>query len=407
VRGVSVGAKSIAQICAACIAYYFGARIGTIAMGYGAGVSVGVLEFPILLLWIVGVTNAFNFIDGLDGLAGGIAVVACATIIIAGLGLGNFSVLLPAVALLGALIGFLHFNFPRARIFLGDSGSLSVGFLLAVLSLQASVNATGAVLVVVPILAVSVPLLDGALAIVRRWLRHVPLSGADARHIHHRLLALGVSSRRTALILWTLATAMAIFGLLIALTAPFVASSIAILGLVGVAVLLIYGTNLLSYHELIVAGEVLMSAPARARRVISDQILALDLTALVRDAENIEHVSAILSGAASQFGFLGMELSGEAVDTDKLTERILPANWAWKLDYPVRFGPEDRPVFCVLSIWCSPEQSARPYGAERVARILGPALQGWFESRAITEAGEAGPTLPQKPAISKRRLRIT
>ena len=406
VRGLSAGAKFLAQVCAAGIAYYFGARLGMIALGYGEGVSMGILELPLILIWIVGVTNAFNFIDGLNGLAGGIALVAAATICVAAVALGNYAILVPAVAIAGALLAFLRFNFPTAKIFLGDSGSMSIGFLLAVLSLRAAENSFGAVLVVVPILAVFVPLLDGALAIVRRWLRHVPVSGADARHIHHRLLALGLSPRRTVIILWGLAASMAGFGLLIALTRPFVATSIAIFGLVGLAVLVIYGTNLLSYHELLVAGEVLMSAPTRARRVISDQILAVDLASMLQKAESVERVSIALASGASQFGFLGMELSEEGIQTDRMVERFHSAMWAWKLDYPVRIEREGCTVSYVLSIWCSPEQSARPYGAERVARILGPALQYWFEAHLRTDAAGPAPLAIHTLPVAKRRLKV-
>lgn len=405
VRGLSAGVKFLAQLCAAGVAWYFGARLGMLALGYGEGVHTGVLEIPLLLLWIVGVTNAFNFIDGLNGLAGGIAMVASATIFIAALALGNYVILVPAVAVAGALLGFLQYNFPTGRIFLGDSGSMSIGFLLAVLSVRAAENSFGAVLVVIPVLAVFVPLLDGTLAIVRRWLRHVPVSGADARHIHHRLLALGLSPRRTAIILWGLAGSMAGFGLLIALTRPFVATSIAILGLVGLSVLLIYGTNLLSYHELLVAGEVLLSAPARARRVISDQILAVDIAAILQRANDIEHVSTVLASGATQFGFLGMELSGEGVQAGQMIERFHTEMWAWKLDYPVRIEKDGRTISYVLSIWCSPEQSTRPYGAERVARILGPALQYWFEDHGEIDAGGAALAIHRTP-FARRKLRI-
>lgn len=379
VRGISPRAKSAAQVVATIVAWYFGVRIGKVALGYGEGLPVGILEIPLLLLWILGVTNAYNFIDGLNGLAGGIAVVAASTLLVAALALGNFVVILPLLALIGALSGFLHYNFPKARLFLGDSGSLSIGFLLAVFSLQAALNYNGAVLVIIPVLAMFVPLTDGLLAIVRRWLRHVPLSGADARHIHHRLLALGITPQRTAIVLWTLAALMAGFGLLIALTAPFVATSVAILGLVGVAVMLIYGTNLLSYHEIIVAGEVLMSAPSRARRVISDQILAMDLRNLLLRCETVAEVGALISESAAQFGFLGMELSGVGTnETISPHDHIIARNWAWKLDYPIRIEDEASSPTYILSIWCSPEFQARPYGAERVARILGPALQNWF-----------------------------
>jgi UDP-GlcNAc:undecaprenyl-phosphate GlcNAc-1-phosphate transferase len=384
VRGLSAATKGVAQFLAAALAITMGARMHAVALGYGVGVSAGMLEIPLLLLWIIGVTNAFNFIDGLNGLAGGIAVVAAAAIAVVAAVLGNVLVLIPAIALGGGMLGFLRFNYPKGKIFLGDAGSMSAGFLLAVLSLRASVNRADAALVIVPVLALFVPLTDMLLAIVRRWLRHVPLTGADARHIHHRLLALGLSHDRAALILWTLAASMASFGLVIALTAPFVAASIAIFGLVGVTILLIYGTNILSYHELTVAGEVLMSAPRRARRVISDQIMATDLTNLLRVAKSIDEVGAILSDAAEDFGFLAMELAGEGIRArDVGHDRIIARNWAWKLDYPIRLGVDDTsvPVY-VLSIWCTLEVHTRPYGAERVARILGPALRKWFEHKA-------------------------
>jgi UDP-GlcNAc:undecaprenyl-phosphate GlcNAc-1-phosphate transferase len=406
IRGLSPGVKFLAQILAAFVAVAFGVRLDSIALGYGLGIPLGWVGVPIVMLWIVGVTNVFNFIDGLNGLAGGIAVVACATIIIAATTLGNLFVLLPVVALMGALLGFLRYNFPKAQIFLGDSGSLSVGFLLATLSIPASINASGSTLLIIPLVALSVPLLDGALAIIRRWLRHVPVSGADARHIHHRLLALGLTPQRTAVVLWTLAAGLAGFGLLIALTAPFVATSIAIFGLVGVAVMLIYGTNLLSYHELMVAGEVLLSAPSRARRVISDQIMAMDVTTQIHSAESMHDLSEILAGAAAQFGFLGIELSGDALSTTRIAEHILTANWSWKLDYPIRVTNERSGESHVLSIWCSSDLSTRPYGAERVARILGPALQSWFESRMALENGE-GVLRSRRPAPAfRRRLRI-
>lgn len=387
VRGLPPSAKFVGQVAAAIIAYYFGVRLESATLGYGVGVPVGILSAPLVLLWIIGVTNAYNFIDGLNGLAGGIAVVACATIVIVGMTLGNIAVLVPAVALGGALLGFLHYNFPRARVFLGDSGSMSVGFVLAVLLLKSAQVRGPSVLVVVPILAMFVPLLDVMLAIIRRWLRGVPLSGADARHIHHRLMALGLSEERTSIVLWVLALAMAAFGLLIALTAPYVATSIAIFGLVGLSILVIYGTNLLSYDELVVAGEVLLTAPSRVRRVISDQILALDLTTRIQNARGIEEVSSLLSSTASSFGFLRMELVLEKPPAHS-SDGEAPAAWAWKLEYPLRpaLGEGSAPLY-KLAIWCSAEHSVRPYGAERAAKIIAPGLEQWLLVRA-SDLGE-------------------
>jgi UDP-GlcNAc:undecaprenyl-phosphate GlcNAc-1-phosphate transferase len=406
VRGVSPAAKALAQVAAATIAWYYGAQFDSIALGFGEGIHLGFFALPIFLIWVVGVTNAVNFIDGLNGLAGGIGVVGFTAISVAGLALGNRFVILPCVAMAGALIGFLRYNYPKGRIFLGDSGSLSVGFLLAIFSLKASINAFGAVLVVLPLLSMFVPLMDGLLAIVRRWLRHVPLAGADARHIHHRLLAIGISQERTALILWGLGASMALFGLLLALTAPYVVSSIALLGLFAATVLLIYGTNLLSYHELSVAGEVLMSAPARARRVISDQILALDLTALIHNAESTDEVATILGSAGAQFGFLAMQLSGGDITANERTDELAVGSWAWRLDYPIRLGGKDSIPSYVLSIWCSPELSTRPYGAERLAKIVGPALEAWFEHRADIARGGLG-TVGRRTPRPSRRLKLS
>ena len=199
---------------------------------------------------------------------------------------------------------------------------------------------------------------------------------------------------------------MAAFGLLIALTAPFVATSIAIFGLVGVAVMLIYGTNLLSYHELMVAGEVLVTAPSRARRVISDQIMAMDVTAKIQNAETVSELSDILHEAAADFGFLGMELTGEDLAAGRMAERVLTTNWAWKLDYPIRVTSEAGAVSRVLSIWCSSEHSSRPYGAERIARVVGPAIQNWFEMWLLRDSGELSARMRRDPAAFRRRLRV-
>lgn len=400
IRDLSPGAKFAAQLLAAAIAVYGGVRIENLTLGYGEGVDVGLLAYPLVFLWIVGVTNAYNFIDGLNGLAGGIAVVACATLALVAIALGNVVALVPTLALAGAMLGFLRFNYPQGRVFLGDSGSLSVGFLLAVLSLKAAEAPGPSVLGIVPLLALFVPLLDTFLAIIRRWLRSVPLTGADARHIHHRLLALGISPERTAGILWALAAAMGAFGLLIALTAPFVATSIAMLGLVGLSVMVIYGTNLLSYHEFIVAGEVLISAPSRFRRVISDQIIAQDAHAQIEQARGLEEIDSILSTTARRFGFLQMRLE----DPHGAEPKYQPPSgtWAWKLEYPLHAGLRVKPAQpYLLAIWCSAETNVRPYGAERAAKILAPALERWLVSGPRERLAVADPS--DDPPIARQR----
>ena len=382
IRPLPPSVKFIAQVAAAIVAYYYGAHLYNLKLAHGDGLTVGIFSMPLVLLWIIAVTNAYNFIDGLNGLAGGIAVVACATMLVVATKLGNVVALVPVVALGGALLGFLRFNFPKARIFLGDAGSMSVGFILAVLLLKAAEVPGPSVRAAVPILAMMVPLLDMTLAIIRRWLRGVPLSGADARHIHHRLMALGLTNRRTAIVLWGLAAAMAAFGAVIALSAPYVATSIAIAALIGLSVLVIYGTNLLSYDELIVAGEVLLTAPSRFRRVISDQILAHDLTARIQSARAPDEISALLASTAPSFGFLKMELVREPRAVLNVEDDEIAMSWAWKLEYPLlRSESVGGPTY-KLAIWCKAENNVRPYGAERAAKIIAPGLTRWLSGRS-------------------------
>ncbi|HEV7704229.1 MAG TPA: MraY family glycosyltransferase, partial [Gemmatimonadaceae bacterium] len=187
-RRIRPVAKIVAQCVAALIVAKLGFRIEILGIGSSV-LHLGWVSIPLTILWIVAVTNAFNLIDGLDGLATGIAIVALATVFAAATALGNLEVSIVALVLIGALLGFARFNFSPARIFLGDSGSLFIGFMLAVLSMHGSIKSATAVLVAIPLFALAVPLLDVSVSILRRWLRGVPIFSPDARHIHHRLLA--------------------------------------------------------------------------------------------------------------------------------------------------------------------------------------------------------------------------
>jgi UDP-GlcNAc:undecaprenyl-phosphate GlcNAc-1-phosphate transferase len=386
IRGLRPLSKFIAQFSAAGIAVYGGAELTSVTLGYGLGVETGVLAIPLVFLWIVGVTNAYNFIDGLNGLAAGLGVTALATLAVTGAHLGNLVSLLPLLALAGAVLGFLRYNFPTARIFLGDSGSLTIGFIVSVLALRAAQTPQGSTVIIIPTLALFLPLLDTLLALLRRWLRHAPLTGADARHIHHRLLALGFTARKTTVVLWGLAGFFGMLGLVIAFTAPFVATSLAILAIALVTILVIYGTNLLSYHEFTVAGEVLLTAPSRFRRSISDQIVAHDARARIENAASDEEISAVLAATAMRFGFLHIALMTAGSSEEGYTPG--PDEWVWKMEYPLRLPPSEGAQRRALAIWCRAEVNMRPYGAERAARIIAPAL----EKRLV-----AGPPAATKP----------
>jgi UDP-GlcNAc:undecaprenyl-phosphate GlcNAc-1-phosphate transferase len=379
VRGLRPGAKLTAQLVAALVVYTYGFQIDVIGVG-STQLVLGWMALPVTILWIVGVTNAFNLIDGLDGLATGIALVALAATLAVSLALGNSEVSILCVALLGALLGFVRYNFNPARIFLGDSGSLFIGFMLAVLSVYGSQKSATAILAVVPLFALAIPLLDTALAILRRLLRGVPLSQADGRHIHHRLLALGLSHRNAVIVLYVTATILALLGLSLVFAPPPAVMSVAAAGAGVMLFLLLYGLRRLQYHEFVEAGSVIGSGLPRARRVIRNQIYAHDLGQVVELASTLEEVNAILEDNASTFEFLHMEVCRESAHGSRpLVLFNGHAARAWKLEYPVSSHDFVEGDDFVLRIWCNPRAGLHPYGAERVAQILAPMVEAWME----------------------------
>lgn len=167
------------------------------------------LSIAVTMFWIVGVTNAINLIDGLDGLAAGVSAIATGTILVLAILMGNVTVILLSTILLGSILGFLFFNFHPAKIFMGDTGALFLGFALATLSTLGFKEAT-LVSFIVPLVILGVPLSDTFFAILRRWVNKMPISVADKSHLHHCLLQLGFSHRKTVLIIYGIAS---IFGI--------------------------------------------------------------------------------------------------------------------------------------------------------------------------------------------------
>ncbi|MEE9606592.1 MAG: MraY family glycosyltransferase [Myxococcota bacterium] len=198
--GMSAWPKFALQFAAAAIAIAYGFQIGHIT----EPISRTSFALPIWLswlvtsLWIVGVTNAINLVDGLDGLASGVAAIIGATLSFIAWQTGQPLAVCIGIALVGALLGFLPFNFPPARIFLGDTGSLLAGYLLALLALAGYRQVT-LLTFVVPLLALAVPILDTAVSIVRRVRLGTPVFSADRLHLHHRLLVAEGSARGAVL----------------------------------------------------------------------------------------------------------------------------------------------------------------------------------------------------------------
>ena len=179
-------------------------------------IKLGLFSYPFTMLWIVGIVNAINMVDGLDGLASGIALVVVAVSMGIAALFSNTIVILFAPLLAGAVLGFLRYNINPASIFMGDSGSLPLGFLLALLSLRAATVSPGRVAVLVPLLLLCLPLTDTALAIIRRVRRGIHPFHADKEHIHHRLVRLGLSQPGAALFMVGLSLIFGILAFLLA-----------------------------------------------------------------------------------------------------------------------------------------------------------------------------------------------
>ena len=196
--GLKPWVKVLGQLTAAGLAYSSGVHF----TGIGGHLNYPWFNLPATLIWLIACSNAFNLIDGVDGLATGVGLFATLTIFLEGLAHGQTALALAAAPLAGALLGFLRYNFNPASIFLGDSGSLPVGFLLGCFGVMWSEKPATLLGMTAPFMALSLPLLDTAVAIIRRFLRHQPIFGADRNHIHHRLLDQGMSPRRVALVLY-------------------------------------------------------------------------------------------------------------------------------------------------------------------------------------------------------------
>lgn len=202
------------------------------------------LAIPFTLLWIVGVVNAMNLIDGLDGLAGVVALFAVLTTFIVAVNQPNPLMMLFTAALAGAILGFLFYNLNPATIFMGDTGSMFPGFILAAASIKSGQKSSTAVAILTPIVALGLPILDTLLAMARRAVRGRPLFSADKEHIHHRLMSLGMSHRQAAFALYAVCLALNVVALVLVFSNRAAAASLLVaLTIVGFFAMRRLGTS--------------------------------------------------------------------------------------------------------------------------------------------------------------------
>jgi UDP-GlcNAc:undecaprenyl-phosphate GlcNAc-1-phosphate transferase len=245
IRPLHPGAKLVGLILIASIPASLGITIDHITLPLIGPFNLGAWQYPITIIWIVAIANIVNFIDGLDGLAAGFCGIASLTFAILSASLGRVDAAAVSAIVAGAAFGFLIYNFNPATIFMGDSGSLMLGYLLAALSIQGVLKTAAAVSLVFPLMILALPILDTSFVILKRLKYRQPIYQADRWHFHHRLANVGLSQRRTALYLYGWCASLSV----LALAIRFVPSHrngwdpVAIVVLVGLGVLVV-GTSL-------------------------------------------------------------------------------------------------------------------------------------------------------------------
>ena len=211
--------KLIGQIVAASIVAFYGITIDFISFPMGPTIHFGILSIPITIIWIVAITNAINLIDGLDGLASGVSAIGLITIAFIAILQANVFIIMICSVLIGSLLGFLCFNFHPAKIFLGDSGALLIGFIIGFLSLLGFKNITF-ISLFFPIVILAVPFIDTLFAMIRRMRNGQHIMQADKSHLHHKLLALGYSHRQTVLLIYSIAILFSLSSIILYLSQP-------------------------------------------------------------------------------------------------------------------------------------------------------------------------------------------
>ena len=299
---VSAEFKFSVQVLAAVVLYLFNLRVYQVPLLFGLHGFRWAFALPLTILWVLWITNAFNLMDGIDGLSAGSALFSTLTVFIVALAVDS-----PIVAMLtilgGAILGFLRFNFNPATIFLGDSGSLFIGFLLSALAIAGTQKAPTIVAVAIPIVSFGLPIFETGLSVVRRFLSGRPLFGADREHIHHKLLERGLSQKQVVVVLYAVSAA---FGLLSLLLLNFGGRVIGI-------VLIVAGTGIwmavgrLGYHEFFELRSLGQRTMAQRRAIINNLAIRRAVSKLAH-TKSLDAISAVLDSAFRDNDFGRYEL---------------------------------------------------------------------------------------------------
>jgi UDP-GlcNAc:undecaprenyl-phosphate/decaprenyl-phosphate GlcNAc-1-phosphate transferase len=297
--------KFMLQAALAVAAWLAGIRIESLGAYWGDGYRLGILSLPITVLWIVGITNAFNLLDGIDGLAAGAALFATMAMLGVAITSDQMTTALILAAVAGATAAFLRYNFNPASIFLGDSGSLFLGFILSVVAIESSQKSAAAFAVAVPIVSLGVPVLDTMVVVFRRLVSGRPVFTGDRRHIHHMLLDRGLSVRQVAMGMYAVSGALALVSLLVA--SPSASLVGPVLAILGIAVAL--GVQQLRIPELrVLSTHVARSLSRQRSQLARAAVIQTMLTDLEQAADAHQTLKVVGQGLADS-GFAAATLS--------------------------------------------------------------------------------------------------
>lgn len=228
--------KLAGQMIAAVILVAFDVKIEWLNNPFGGYFYLEYLSIPFTVFWVISFINVVNLIDGLDGLAAGVSGIASITVILVAVHQGYFPVATLTAALAGGIIGFIHYNFNPATIFMGDTGSMFIGYMLAAISIFGAVKSAATIALLVPAIALGLPIMDTAFAILRRYSNGRPIFQPDKGHLHHRLLTMGLSQRQAVLLMYGISIVLCLAAFVLAEANVYVAAVVIVLILVGVAV---------------------------------------------------------------------------------------------------------------------------------------------------------------------------
>jgi UDP-GlcNAc:undecaprenyl-phosphate GlcNAc-1-phosphate transferase len=303
-RPLSPYLKFGVQILAAGWLFMNGCRVTHLPLLFGDREMGTLAALALTVFWVLLITNAFNLLDGLDGLAAGSALFSCLVVFVVSLVTGDALAEVVTIALAGAIVGFLRYNFNPATIFLGDCGSLVIGFVLSAVSLASSQKASTVVAVAIPVVSFGLPILDTFMAVLRRFLNGKPLFAADDEHIHHKLLQRGFSHRQAVVVLYAVSAGFALISL--PLLSPKSGTIAIVLSVVGLGVF--FGLQHLGYHEVDELRRVARRTWGQ-KTIISNNLAIHRATDELGSAGTIHEVVQILETAFQAHDFDGFEFS--------------------------------------------------------------------------------------------------